>query len=100
VPNGDCKGLYVTNKTATSFEVRELGGGTSSVDFDYRITAVRKNYENVRFADHTQEMQKLSHSREAKPTGTQPQPLGGKKQLAPTPTRAASPLLRQPGNRD
>jgi len=24
-PNGDCKGLYVTNKTANSFEVHELG---------------------------------------------------------------------------
>jgi hypothetical protein len=53
VPNGDCKGLYVTNKTPTSFEVRELGGGTSSIAFDYRIMALRKNYENVRFADHT-----------------------------------------------
>jgi hypothetical protein len=53
VPNGDCKGLYVTNKTATSFEVRELGGGTASIRFDYRIMALRKNYENVRFADHT-----------------------------------------------
>jgi hypothetical protein len=53
VPNGDCKGLYVTRKTATSFEVRELGGGTSSVTFDYRITALRKNYENIRLADHT-----------------------------------------------
>jgi hypothetical protein len=53
VPNGDCKGLYVTKKTATSFEVRELGGGTASVRFDYRIMALRKNYEKVRFADHT-----------------------------------------------
>jgi hypothetical protein len=53
VPNGDCKGLYVTNKTANSFEVRELGGGTSNVSFDYRITAIRRNYEAVRFADHT-----------------------------------------------
>jgi len=53
VPNGDCKGLYITNKTATSFEVRELGGGTSNVAFDYRIMALRKNYENVRFEDHT-----------------------------------------------
>ena len=53
VPNGDCKGLYVTNKTANSFEVHELGGGTSNVSFDYRITAIRKNYEAVRFADHT-----------------------------------------------
>jgi hypothetical protein len=53
VPNGECKGLYVTNKTPASFEVRELGGGTSSIRFDYRIVALRKNYENVRFADHT-----------------------------------------------
>jgi hypothetical protein len=52
VPNGDCKGLYVTNKTATSFEVRELGGGNASIPFDYRIMALRKNYEKVRFADH------------------------------------------------
>lgn len=58
VPNGDCKGLYVTHKTSTSFEVRELGGGKSNVAFDYRITALRKNYENVRFADQTAEMQK------------------------------------------
>ena len=55
VPNGDCKGLYVTHKTATSFEVRELGGGTSSVTFDYRITALRKNYENIRLADHSKD---------------------------------------------
>jgi hypothetical protein len=53
VPNGDCKGLYVTNKTPTSFTVQELGGGTSSIRFDYRIVVLRKNYENVRFADHT-----------------------------------------------
>jgi hypothetical protein len=53
VPNGDCKGLYVTNKSADSFEVRELGGGTSNIRFDYRITAIRRKYETVRFADHT-----------------------------------------------
>ncbi len=67
VPNGDCKGLYITHKTATSFEVRELGGGTSSVAFDYRITALRKKYENVRFADHTHDLdsmkQMLQHGR-------------------------------------
>jgi hypothetical protein len=54
-PNGDCKGLYVHQKTATDFEVRELGNGNSSVKFDYRITALRKGYDNVRFADHTRE---------------------------------------------
>jgi len=51
-PNGDCKGLYVNQKNANSFEVRELGGGNSSVKFDYRITALRKNYESIRFANH------------------------------------------------
>ena len=77
VPNGDCKGLYVTHKTATSFEVRELGGGTSSVAFDYRITALRKKYENVRFADHTHDLDSmkrmLQHGR-ALPTKAPPLP--------------------------
>jgi len=51
-PNGECKGLYVNQKTRDSFEVRELGNGNSSVRFDYRISALRKNYEKVRFAEH------------------------------------------------
>ncbi len=52
-PSDDCKGLYVTHKTANSFEVREIGDGTSSVGFDYRIVALRKDCENIRMADHT-----------------------------------------------
>jgi hypothetical protein len=55
-PYGDCKGLYVSNRTASSFEVHELGGGSASLSFGYRITAIRKKYENVRFADHTHDM--------------------------------------------
>jgi hypothetical protein len=47
-PKGDCKGLYVTNETETGFEVRETGGGGSSVEFDYRIVAHRKGYEDQR----------------------------------------------------
>jgi len=46
-PLGDCNGLYVINKTATGFEVRELGGGTSDVSFDYRIIAKRTGYEKT-----------------------------------------------------
>jgi hypothetical protein len=53
-PNGDCKGLYVTNKTATTFEVRELGGGNSNIAFDYRIMAKRAGYENKRLEDVTE----------------------------------------------
>jgi hypothetical protein len=47
-PREDCKGLYVTNRTTSSFEVRELGGGDSDVEFDYRVVAHRKGYENQR----------------------------------------------------
>ena len=53
-PSGDCKGLYVSQRSAGGFEVRELGGGTSSIEFDYRIVAERKGYENVRMEDKTQ----------------------------------------------
>jgi hypothetical protein len=38
-PEGDCKGLYVTHKTAAGFTVRELQGGRSSLSFAYRIVA-------------------------------------------------------------
>jgi hypothetical protein len=84
VPNGDCKGLYVTNKTTTSFEVRELGGGASAVDFDYRIMAVRKNYETVRFADHTRDLDRMKPNG-AGSTGTKTRPPApvNKTQLAP-----------------
>ena len=64
-PNGDCKGLYVAAKTPTSFEVRELGGGTSSVHFDYRIVALRKNFENIRLEDHTQDAAPIEAMRKA-----------------------------------
>ena len=52
-PNGDCKGLYVSNRAPASFAVRELGGGTSNVEFSYRIVALRRNFEAIRMADHT-----------------------------------------------
>jgi hypothetical protein len=55
-PNGDCKGLYVAQKLPTSFVVRELGGGTASIAFDYRIMAKRKGYEQIRLADRTRQM--------------------------------------------
>jgi len=73
-PYGDCKGLYVTNRGSNSFEVHELGGGTASLSFGYRITAVRKNYENVRFADHTHDLDsnKLMQER-VKKLGAKPQ---------------------------
>jgi hypothetical protein len=52
-PKGDCRGLYVSQETPASFEVHELGNGKSDVRFDYRIVALRKYFENIRMADHT-----------------------------------------------
>jgi|HubBroStandDraft_6_1064221.scaffolds.fasta_scaffold82038_2 hypothetical protein len=52
-PSGDCNGLYVTNKTSNSFEVRELKGGHSNIAFDYRIIAKRNGYEQIRLEDKT-----------------------------------------------
>ncbi len=62
-PNGDCHGLYVSQKTPGSFEVRELGGGRSNASFDYRIVARRKGYENLRLADVTSQLQHPRFSR-------------------------------------
>jgi hypothetical protein len=62
-PYGDCKGLYVSNRTANSFEVHELGGGASSLSFGYRIMALRKDYESVRFADHTHDLDRMDQIR-------------------------------------
>ena len=58
-PKGDCHGLYVSQETPVSFVVRELGGGTSNTAFDYRVTALRKGYENIRLADQTEHIEKL-----------------------------------------
>ena len=52
-PAGDCDGLFISNRTATSFEVRELKSGTSTVAFDYRIVAHRKGFESSRLPDVT-----------------------------------------------
>ena len=52
-PNGECEGLYVANKGAQGFVVRELHGGHSNISFDYRIMARRKGYESVRLEDVT-----------------------------------------------
>jgi hypothetical protein len=67
-PNGDCKGLYVAQKSATSFVVRELGGGTSNIAFDYRIMAKRKGFETARLVDKT-ELFSLTNSPQGRAAG-------------------------------
>jgi len=75
-PRGDCRGLYVSEETAAGFEVHELGGGHSSVAFDYRIVALRRGYQNVRLADMTEQWKKISASI--------PKPTPGQRVAPPT----------------
>lgn len=39
--DSDCKGVYVTNKSADGFDVKELMGGTSDVPFSWMVIANR-----------------------------------------------------------
>jgi len=89
-PNGDSKGLYVSQKTATSFEVREQGGGHSSIAFDYRIVAKRSGYENVRLTDVTEQYKRMEEQRELR-RGRQP--------VRPAALPHAMPALGIPGLR-
>ena len=51
---GNCKGVYVTNKTANGFDVQELENGRSSVPFSWQIVATRAD-------DKNQEGKMISH---------------------------------------
>jgi len=86
-PYGDCKGLYVTNRTANSFEVHELGGGTASLSFGYRIMALRRKYESVRFADHTHDLDRHKRMMER---------MKGRPRPAAAPASFNSPVLTFP----
>ncbi|QNI33968.1 hypothetical protein H7849_08705 [Alloacidobacterium dinghuense] len=68
-PEGDCRGLYISRKTASGFEVRELGGGGSTVAFDYRIVALRRGSESVRMEDVTERMNNMNTSMPALVSG-------------------------------
>ncbi|KAF6697959.1 hypothetical protein CN975_28475 [Bacillus cereus] len=48
-PEGDSKGLYISKKTPTSFEVRESQEGSNSLSFSYRVVARRKDVSVSRF---------------------------------------------------
>jgi hypothetical protein len=66
-PEGECRGLYVNNKSASGFEVHELGGGQSNVAFEYRIIALRRGYEDARLEDETEMVAKVKDNM-AKPS--------------------------------
>lgn len=52
-PYGDCKGMFVTKRSATGFRVSEQQGGTSNVRFAYRVIAKRKGVIAHRLAKVT-----------------------------------------------
>jgi hypothetical protein len=87
-PKGDCKGLYVTNEGPGGFEVRELGGGQSSIAFDYRIVARRKGFENLRLADAT-EIAKVPAIKRKQGPVSKPEPL---KPVAPAASQGVAHL--------
>jgi hypothetical protein len=100
-PNGDCKGLYVAQKSPTSFVVRELGGGHSSIAFDYRIMAKRVGYEKVRLTDLTEQLnkQEAQSPKMRRPVRPSAEPKASLKMPTPpvSPVRAAvQPLTVQP----
>ena len=88
-PGGDCKGLYVTNKTATGFEVHELGGGVASIPFDYKIVAKRRGHENERLVDVTARMKLETEAAHPRPLPS-PRPPG--RTMVPG-SRTASPAM-------
>ena len=59
---GECNGVYVTNKSALGFDVIELNGGTSNVSFSYSITANRAN-EVFTYSDGTTKISDNINSR-------------------------------------
>jgi hypothetical protein len=48
-PEGNSRGLYVSAKRSTGFDVREQQGGTSNIGFSYRVVARRKDVKARRF---------------------------------------------------
>lgn len=52
---GECNGVFVTNKSANGFDVKELQGGKSNVGFTWQIVASRADEEvagaTVRYSD-------------------------------------------------
>lgn len=97
--DGDSNGLYVSRKTPAGFEVREHGGATSSVVFDYRIVVRRRGYETIRMAEvrgdlatserSRQQLTFLANSGNLKKTGVINAP-----RIAPVTTIRPTPMTR------
>ncbi|PKQ69621.1 hypothetical protein [Raineya orbicola] len=78
---GDCKGVYVTNKSKNGFEVIELQGGTSNVAFSWTVVANRANtydengnldsrFQDIRFPKSPKKPSTLELKNQVKDKGT------------------------------
>ena len=52
----DCNGVFITNKSATGFDVVELQQGNSNARFSYRVVCKRKYYEHERLATQEEDI--------------------------------------------
>ncbi len=71
---GECNGVYVTEKTTNGFRVKELNSGSSTVDFTYTVVATRANETlemngNVRHVDYSRRYPKSVGYQESLVTG-------------------------------
>jgi hypothetical protein len=92
-PHEECEGLYVSDESASGFEVHELHHGQSNVTFDYRIVALRRGFETVRSEDMTSQWKKMNAlSRITPEQGTKPPSISrviGKPAINPLPKLSA-----------
>ena len=71
---GESRGLYAANRTLAGFEVHEMGGGHSSVAFDYRIVAKPLADTSARFVA-VKNARKFGSSRYTSKIRNQPPPV-------------------------
>lgn len=69
-PDGDTRGLYVVQKSPTSFTVREVQGGRSSIAFDYHVFATRLGYASQHMTEMTPSFVKAMEPRSNVPKAT------------------------------
>ena len=60
-PGGDTKGLYVAQKSPTTFIVRETQGGRGTLQFDYRIVATQLGGANQRMGSARVPLPPVTH---------------------------------------
>lgn len=94
---GDCKGVYVFNKTATSFEVKELQSGNSNVSFSYQIVAFRADEERAGIVSKYSDMRFKPLNRDLKITEKEMdfESQAGKNMKSAESTTIPSPEIRE-----